>query len=649
MNRILSWPVSHLMYAGAFFAVLLCTVWLYWGGLGGIYLLDDEPNLDDLANVHSINDFGQFMTEGVSSQLGRPLSLLTFALQAHNWQSNPWSFKYVNLMIHLLNGCLVFWLIFYLTRLLKFPERRSLLLALLTASLWLWHPLQVSTVLYVVQRMTQLSTLFTLAGLILYLHGRQKLALGQLKVGFVWVSLAVGLGGILATLSKENGILLVLYILVLEITVLHTLPKPRYWRVWSWIFLYLPLLLLSFYFASHIGSLLGAYETRDFTMGERLLTQARVLSDYLSKILLPNPNTLSLFQDDFPISHNLFNPPTTLIAVGFILIVFVAAIKLRRTFPIFSLGVLWFLAGHVLESSFIGLVIAFEHRNYLPSLGIMFAAIYGMLWLVNWMLNSQLRKVVIVLSVCLFSLAPVMTWLETDLWGRPVRQAVLWAKQKPLSRYAQSHAAVVLSRIGNFSEVEKYYRHMVKVFPKDSSPYLLWLAAVCADDEITLPNIEQVVHHLKTSRIDIATPSALKFMVNHHIDGKCKRLSSDTLHRLFKVVLNNPTSVFYEVPIYFRYGELYASEQNYDKAVLMLEQVLTRKNIPQVKMQRIFWLIKANRFEKALTAIKQMRGELTKLSSHFYANDLNHFEHLAIKLQKIFEEIEQKRTSQKSQ
>ena len=641
MNRITPSNIYHFIYGSAFFAVLICTVWLYWGGLGGIYLLDDEPNLDELASIHSLTGFGKFVTEGHSSHLGRPLSLFTFALQAHNWQSNPWSFKYVNLMIHLLNGCLVFWLIFYLMRLMKFPERRSLLLALLTASLWLWHPLQVSTVLYVVQRMTQLSTFFTLAGLLLYLYGRQKLAQNQLKAGFWWVSVGVGLGEILATLSKENGILLVLYIIVLEITVLHTLPKPRYWRVWCWGFLYLPLFLLAFYFATHISSLLGAYEIRDFTMGERLLTQARVLSDYLSKILFPHPNAFGLFQDDFPISHHLFAPPTTLMAVGFILMAFIAAIRLRRTIPVFSVGFLWFLAGHVLESSFIGLVIAFEHRNYLPSLGIMFAVIYGLLWLFNWMLNHHLRKIVILLSVLWLTFAPIITWLETDLWGKPVMQAVLWAKQKPLSRYAQSQAAVVLIRTGNFTEAEKYYRQMIKVFPQDSSPYLLWLATVCLNEQVKLPNIEQVIDHLKTSKIDIATPSALTTIATQYAEGQCHRFSANTIHRLFKVVLNNPTSVFYEGHIYLRYGYLYASEQNYDKAALMAKKALLKNNSPHIKIQHIFWLIKANRFEEALFSIKQMRDELNTLSSLLYANELDVFERLAIKLQKIFQEIEQ--------
>ncbi|MCK5522435.1 MAG: hypothetical protein KAI83_04800 [Thiomargarita sp.] len=638
MNR-----TSQFIFGSAFFFILICTVWLYWGGLYGTYLLDDSPNLEDLSSVQNINDISKFVTEGLSSQFGRPISLLSFALQAHNWPSNPWAFKYVNLMIHLLNGCLIFWLIFSLTRLMKWPERRSLLLALLTASLWLWHPLQISTVLYVIQRMTQLSALFTLAGLLVYLQGRQRLAQGQLKSGFFWVSIGVGLGGILATLSKENGILLVLYIVVLEITVLHTLPKPRYWRVWSWVFLYFPLFLLAFHFAAHVDSLLRAYEIRDFTMGERLLTQARVLSDYLTKILFPRPQAFSLFQDDFPISHHLLKPATTLIAVSFIVIMFMAAIGLRRKYPLFSLGVLWFLAGHILESSFIGLVIAFEHRNYLPSLGILFAVIYSILWLFDQILTSYLRKAAIFFSALWFSIAPVITYSETNLWGKPFIQAVLWAEQKPLSRYAQSHAAAFFSSRGDFSQVEKYHRQMVNVFPQDASPYLLWLTGVCMDDKVMLPDIEKVVHHLETSKIDIAVGTALNVIAGRVAANQCDRLSSKTMHRLFKSVLKNPTCSFYQDDIFFIYGKFYARQKNYDMAVQMAEKSAAVNDTAQLKMQRLLWLIKANRFEDALSYIKQMREELNPISRRLYAEQLNFFESLASEFKKRFDEIKQNR------
>ena len=44
----------------------------------------------------------------------------------------------------------------------------------LASCLWLLHALHVSTVLYTVQRMAQLSALFVFAGLLVYSYGRQR-------------------------------------------------------------------------------------------------------------------------------------------------------------------------------------------------------------------------------------------------------------------------------------------------------------------------------------------------------------------------------------------------------------------------------------------------------------------------------------------
>ena len=148
-------------------AVLALTVWLYWPGLNGEFILDDLPNLGGLSHIdnqsYPLNHHLLFVLEGTAGRLGRPISLLTFAAQAQNWPHNPWAFKYVNLMLHLLNACLLAWMIYRLTRLMSLPERQANWLLVFATGLWLIHPIQVSSVLYVVQRMTELSALFILA------------------------------------------------------------------------------------------------------------------------------------------------------------------------------------------------------------------------------------------------------------------------------------------------------------------------------------------------------------------------------------------------------------------------------------------------------------------------------------------------------
>ena len=604
-----------------FFLILISTTWLYWQGLPGVFLFDDLSNLKNLNTIQGTEQFNEtwrFITEGIASTLGRPISLLTFAWQADSWPLYPGDFKYVNVMIHLLNGCLIFWFILLLTRILELPEKRGLLLALLTASIWLWHPLQVSTVLYVIQRMAQLSTLFTLAGLLAYLYGRQYLARGKLKSGFFWVSVGVGLGGILATLSKENGILLVLYIIVLEFTILSSLPKPRYWRIWTGIFLYLPLILLSLYFITHIDNILRSYEIREFTMGERLLTQTRILIDYLAKISLLRPYGFTLYHDDFTISHSLLIPLTTLIAVSFIATMFAIAIRVRQTLPVLAFGILWFFAGHILESSFIGLMLYFEHRNYLPMVGVIFVIVYGAILLFDLLLNPFLRKIARFLSVLLLAIIPMITWSQTNLWGNPRLQVAFWAKQHPQSLDAQSRAFTVFHNIGEHTKAKEYIQDMLKNFPKYSAPYLYQIATTCTK----LPNLPQIIHHLKNSKYDNATLSVLDGLLKRRARGYCELLDFETTDKIFKALIHNPNHTVYQPYFYVRYATFQASEKNYELAIQAGKQALALKDSINLRVRITKWLMANKQFDEAMAFLQESYTQLNPLKARFHDKGL---------------------------
>src|SRR3546814_2498510 len=98
--------------------------------------------------------------------------MASFLANAQDWPADPRPFKATNLLIHLLNTLLVFVLARQLLGLAKCDK--PLIAATLCAALWALHPMQVSTVLYVVQRMTELAALFSLLGLICYVHGRSE-------------------------------------------------------------------------------------------------------------------------------------------------------------------------------------------------------------------------------------------------------------------------------------------------------------------------------------------------------------------------------------------------------------------------------------------------------------------------------------------
>jgi protein O-mannosyl-transferase len=232
----------------------------------------------------------------------------------------------------------------------------------------------VSTVLYVVQRMAQLATLFVLAGLLFYVTGRQQLA-ARRRLGIGLMGLCFVLFWPLATLSKQNGVLLPLLALVVEFSFFER-PKRRADRrlVHGLLafFIIVPAVAASITLAMDPASLGGIYQARDFSAYERLITEARVLFDYsFNLLMIPGGSPLGLFQDDFVLSRGLLDPPTTIVAIAAWIALLVAAWILRGgPWATVVFGPVFFLAGHLLESTVFPLELYFEHRNYLPSAGL---------------------------------------------------------------------------------------------------------------------------------------------------------------------------------------------------------------------------------------------------------------------------------------
>lgn len=362
--------------------IALLVLLLYFPGLGGSFLLDDFANIIENPALHiGTLSFSSLWEAAFSSNAGplrRPVAMLSFALNFHFDGLSPVYYKAVNISIHLATAIALFFLTEALLRRLAVDEITSpkslsqRQLAALITVLWALHPLHVSTVLYVVQRMTELAALFSAIGVLLYVRGREMLIAGKPRYGIMLVALGAIGCGMLAALSKENGVLLPVLLLIVEMLFFRgTRNQP---------FTKLVLVLLALQTAAILAYLLYVWvdpsnPIRDFTPTERLLTETRILFSYAGQILVPRIDQMSLLDENTAVSRGLLAPLSTAAAVIAMLALISgslwAACKNKATPFVFGIG--WFLAGHLLESTVIPLELRFEHRNYLPSYGIIFA------------------------------------------------------------------------------------------------------------------------------------------------------------------------------------------------------------------------------------------------------------------------------------
>ena len=422
---------------------------VYWPGVDGGFVFDDFPNLVDNASLRVTGlQPSAWIAAAFSSEAGtlqRPLSMLSFAANHVFTGLDPVAMKWTNIAIHAMNAFLAFGLVRTLL-LLASPQQEPAgrkRTAAFVATAWAVHPINFLAVLYIVQRMESLAHLFVLGGLWMYLAGRCR----QLRDGGGVVLVGVGLvgGTALGLLCKESAALLPLYAWLAEMCLPQLRDAPDRRRV-QWMFaamLWLPAVAGVAWLLPRALSA-GAFSTRDFDLAERLMTEGRVVLDYLRWTIAPPLGELSLYHDDYAVSRGWLSPPSTLFAVLALVGLAAGAWWLRRRRPLAALGLLWFLAAQAMTATIVPLELVFEHRNYFASLGVCLA-------LADVLLVARLRVQWLgwaLAGIALVAFAAT-THLRAREWSDPyrlVRTEAAKRPQSPRSAYALGQMLVVLTR-----------------------------------------------------------------------------------------------------------------------------------------------------------------------------------------------------------
>ena len=465
--------------------VLVLAATVYMPGISGPYVFDDLSNIVHNSSLRidslSYQDLSHASFAVQSGPLRRPISMLGFALNYYFAGSfvDATPLKLTNLGIHVLNGLLLFWLLRLIRgRLDKLeppgPQKpgrpgalnNNDLLAGAIALLWIVHPINLTSILYVVQRMTSLSALFTLLALVCFLTGR-NLMIDQRRLGVWLIGIGVPAFGVLGLFSKETAVLMPLYVLGLEImlfgneTPWSRLPRlsVNAKRTLSALAVVAAVILLAW----AVQYLLPEYKDRPFAPWERVITEARVLCFYLFLILLPRISAFGLHHDDIDISTSLLSPWTTIPSLLSLAALIVFALHVRKQHPLLTIGILWFFTSHLLESTIIPLEIAHEHRNYLASVGVLIAVVY----LLDWG-SQQLRHPKLwILYPAIVMLFVGTTWLRASQWADDNSLARYEAIHHPRSTRAQAMLGSLLYTQGRYREAMDATRRAAVLAPDE--------------------------------------------------------------------------------------------------------------------------------------------------------------------------------------
>jgi len=368
----------------------------------------------------------------------RFITYLSFWINAQWFDGSILSYHILNFTIHIINGVLIYTLVKCLTK--KYSSHNNKTVMLFSAAvtfIWLYHPLNTQAVTYIVQRTASLVTLFAL------LTGLSYLKLRLNKVSWLWLTLAA-LSILCGMLTKQNFVVVFVFIFLFEYFIIETHKKRMIAAIVIALFV---TALLSPFFPNVMLSLSRlTVETTAISRFDYFVTQTAVLWLYIAKFLYPTALQLDM-------GVELATPSTGLHFLAFvshILLIFIA-VKVRKVIPLFSIGILWFYAGHSIESFIIPITdLAFEHRTYLPNVGLVlsFTAL-----LYQFVENKPtLLKIMIVLICIILS---VLTYKRNTQWQTAYSFYQNELKLSPHSPRSKASLAHELMLKGNLIEAQK--------------------------------------------------------------------------------------------------------------------------------------------------------------------------------------------------
>ena len=407
-------------------ALLLAIVLLiaYAGTFHASWHYDDYANIVNNPNIRmthlSWSSLKEALSAGLYHQLiGRPLAYLSFALNYRLGELDPFGYHVVNWLIHWLAALFVF---LFVRKLVSSPvlqgcyEKQADTIALIASLLWAVHPIQVTAVTYVVQRMTAMAGLFYIMAMYFYLKARRA-------NGYVRPSLHFGLCAlcaICAMLSKENAILLLYALWLLDLMLIQGVNRTSLRR--NFVLaggLTLIVFAVAFLYTNPIN-MFKPYPQRPFTWVERLLTEPRVLFRYLGLLIMPMISHMAIVHD-ITISHALTQPWSTTWAMAGLLAIVSGLGLVARKYPLFAFCGLFFFLNHAVEASFLNLELMYEHRNYIPSMLLFVPVGIAVVKSLAWFSHRRLFQSMIIGCLLVVAASQIQTTIR---YNRPFRSEV---------------------------------------------------------------------------------------------------------------------------------------------------------------------------------------------------------------------------------
>ena len=394
----------------------------------------------------------------------RPLLAFSFWLNFEQSGQEPYSYHVANVVLHLLNGFMIFMVLRKALSWVHADEWQMRVLPVFGAGLFLLHPLQTESVSYVASRSENLSLFFLLAAFLIFLY-RKGDSVGWIATGCILVLFGA------AVLVKEHT---AVFPALLLLTDYYWYPGfsiraiPRNWK------LYLPIaggavLAGAFVWRVLAGATSAGFHMKEFTWYQYFFTECRVVWSYLLLFVAPVGQNADY---DIAPSRSITDHGAIFGLIALLAISVLAWIY-RRRFPLASYGWLVFIILLAPTSSFVPIKDPMaERRMYLPFIGLVLIITE---LLRHWKISKP--ALVTAMGVVLIGSA-YLSYERNQLWGNPV---ALWqdtASKSPHMLRPQFQLAYSLYRQGRCTDAAQEYGKASAIEPGRFDLLLDWALAL---------------------------------------------------------------------------------------------------------------------------------------------------------------------------
>ena len=511
---------------------------------------------------------------------------------------DPFGYHLVNVLVHVINGFLVYFLAFnvferlYSSSRQQFapiagsrskanPKRRTSrtrratenkkraasqslipLMSLFAALIFVSHPIQTQAVTYTVQRYTSIAAMLYLASVLLYIRARALYSggkgTGSAPKAITYFTLSF-LCGMLAFLSKENTASLPGVIILSEY-----LLFDKTWQGWKkkivWFGSVFLLLGIFFMYVSgffrgdlEFGSLLEDVsglmkETGTVGRWSYLCTQFNVIAIYIRLLFIPIGQNLDYM---YPFKTGFFDGYTPAAFLFLIAIIGLGIWNVKKR-PVISFGIFWFFITLSVESSIIPISDAlFEHRLYLPMFGFVLVVSY-----LVFDLLSERRSWVVATSISIIIYLGVTTYVRNKVWQDPI---TLWTdvvSKNPKNHRGHNNLGFALNDQGRLDLAVKHLLESLRIKPGFALAHTN-LGAVF----LRQGRVEEAVDHLSAALL--ITPFSVQ--VHNNLGAALARKGEfeEAIRHFYKALRIKPASA----EAHNGLGNAYASQGRFKEAV----------------------------------------------------------------------------------